>query len=61
MPSTTIKSYKKFLLSYKDASNNIHQVGIYGCDAYDCLILSREFNSYVHDHSRSVVKIQQKF
>ena len=61
MPSTPIKSCKKFVLSYKDSSNNTHQVGFYARDAYDCLILAREFNSYVHDHPRSVVRIQQKF
>ena len=28
---------------------------------HDCLMLAREFNSYVHDHPRSVVRIQQNF
>ena len=61
MPSTPIKSCKKYVLSYKDSSNSTHQLGFYARDAYDCLILAREFNSYVHDHPRSVVRIQQKF
>lgn len=61
MSSTPIKSCKKYVLSYKDSSNSTHQLGFYARDAYDCLILAREFNSYVHDHPRSVVRIQQKF
>ena len=61
MPSTPIKSCNKYLLSYKDSFNNTQQIGIYARDAYDCLMLAREFNSYVHDHPNSVVRIQQKF
>ena len=61
MSSTPIKSCKKYVLSYKDSSNSTHQLGFYARDAYDCLMLAREFNSYVHDHPRSVVRIQQKF
>ncbi len=60
MPFTSIKSCKKYLLSYKDSSNNIHQMGIYAQDAYDCLKLAKEFNSYIHDHPNSVTRIQQK-
>ena len=61
MPSTLIKSCIKNMLSYKDSFNNTNQFGFYARDAYDCLMLAREFNSYVHDHPRSVVRIQQKF
>ena len=61
MSSRYIKSYKKYLLSYKDALNKTHEIGIYAHDAYDCLMLAREFNRYVHDHPNSVVRIQQKF
>ena len=61
MASTPIKSCKKYVLSYKDSSNNMHQVGFYARDAYDCLMLARDFNSYVHDNPRSVVRIQQRF
>jgi len=61
MPSTPIKSCKKYVLSYKDSFNNTHEVGFYALDAYDCLMLAREFNSYVHDHPGSVIRIQQKF
>ncbi len=61
MPSTPIKSCNKYLLSYKDSSNKTQQLGFYAKDAFDCLILAREFNSYVHDHPNSVVRIQQKF
>ncbi len=60
MPSTSIKSCKKYLISYKDSLNNIHQLGIYARDAYDCLTLAREFNTYIHDHPNSVTRIQQK-
>ena len=60
MSSTPIKSCKKYLLSYKDSSNNTHQLGIYARDAYDCLLLAKEFNSYIHDHPNSVTRIQQK-
>ena len=61
MPSTPIKSCKKYILSYKDSLNNIYQVGFYARDAYDCLMLAREFNSYIHDHPSFEVRIQQKF
>ena len=61
MPSIPIKSCNKYLLSYKDSSNNTQQIGIYARDAYDCLNLAKEFNSYLHDHPNSVVRIQQKF
>jgi len=62
MPSTPIKSCNKYVLSYKDSTNKTHKVGFYARDAaYDCLMLAREFNSYVHDNPGSVIKIQQKF
>ncbi len=61
MPSTPIKSCNKYILSYKDSSNTIHQIGIYARDAYDCLILARDFNSYVNKHPNCVTRIQQKF
>ena len=61
MTSTPIKSCKKYLLSYKDFSNNTQQIGIYAKDAYDCLMLARQFNSFINDNPNSVVRIQQKF
>ena len=61
MSSTPIKSCNKYVLSYKDSLNNMHQIGIYAKDAYDCLMLVKESNTYVHDHPNSVVRIQQKF
>ena len=61
MPTTPIKSCNKYVLSYKDSSNKTHEVGFYARDAYDCLMLAREFNSYVHDNPGSVIRIQQKF
>ena len=61
MSSTPIKSCNKYVLSYKDPLNNMQQIGIYAIDAYDCLMLAREFNSYLHKHPNSVVRIQQKF
>ena len=61
MPSTSIKSCKKYVLSYKDSLNKTYKLGFYARVAYDCLMLAREFNSYIHDHPRSVVRIQQKF
>ena len=60
MSSTLIKSCKKYLLSYKDSSNNLHQLGIYATDAYNSLMLAKEFNSYINDHPNSVIRIQQK-
>ncbi len=48
-------------MSYKDSLNNTYQIGFYARDAYERLLLAREFNSYIHDHPRSVVRIQQKF
>ena len=56
-----IKSFKKYLLTYKDSSNKLHQLGIYAHDAYDCLMLAREFNYYVRNHPNAVTRIQQKF
>ncbi len=61
MSSTSIKSCKKYLLSYKDALNNTHQLGIYAPDAYNCLKLAKQFNSFINDHPNSVIRIQQKF
>ena len=61
MPSTPIKSCNKYVLSYKDSSNNTHEVGFYARDAYDCLMLVREFNSYVHENPGSAIRIQQNF
>ena len=61
MPSTPIKSCNKYVLSYKDSTNKIHEVGFYDRDAYDCLMLAREFNTYVNDNPGSVIRIQQKF
>ena len=61
MSSIPIESLKKYLLSYKDSSKKTHELGIYARDAFDCLMLAREFNSYVHDHPYSVIRIQQKF
>ena len=61
MPSTPIKSCNKYVLSYKDSSNKTHELGLYARDAYDCLMLFREFNSYVYDNPGSVIRIQQKF
>ena len=58
MSSTPIKSCKKYLLSYKDSSSNTQQIGIYAKDAYDCLMLARGFNSHVHDHPNSVLRIK---
>ena len=60
MPSTPIKSCNKYLLSYKDSSNYTHEIGIYARDAYDCLMLAREFNSYVHDNPGSVIPVHHR-
>ncbi len=61
MPTTPIKSCKKYVFSYKDSLNNTQQIGIYARDAYDCLMNAREFNSYVYENPNSVVRIQQIF
>ena len=61
MPSTPIKSCNKYILSYKDSTNNTQQLGIYARDAYDCLMLAKAFNSYVHDHPGCVIRIKQKY
>jgi len=61
MPSTPFKSCNKYVLSYKDSSNFLLQMGFYAKDAYECLLLARECNSYIHDHPGSVTRIQQKF
>ena len=60
MSSVSIKSCKKYLLSYKDASNITNELGIYALDAYDCLMLAKQFNSFINDHPNSVIRIQQK-
>ena len=61
MSFSNIKACKKYLLSYKDASNNINQLGIYALDAYDCFMLAKQFNSFINDHPNSATRIQQKF
>ena len=61
MPPAPINSCNKYVLSYKDSSNHTHQVGFYARDAHDCTLLTRELNSYVHDHPGSVIRIEQKF
>ncbi len=61
MPLTLIKSFNKYVMSYIDLSNNTNEVGLYAFDAYDCLNLAKEFNSYVNDHKGSEIRIQQKF
>ena len=61
MSLTPIKTCNKYILSYKDSSNKIHQFGIYARDAYDCLVITKAFNTYIHDHPNSVIRIQQKF
>ena len=61
MSLSSIKSCKKYLLSYKDASNIINQLGFYALDAYDCLMLARQLNSFINDHPNSVIRIKQKF
>ena len=61
MPSAPIKSCNKYLLSYKDSTNNTLHTGFYVHSAYDCLILARELNPYIHDHPGSVIRIQKKF
>ena len=61
MPTTPIQSCNKYVLSYKNSLNHTIQVGFYARDAYHCLMLAREFNSYVYDHPGSVFRIQQKF
>ena len=61
MSTKPIQSCKKYLLSYKDSSNITHKIGFYAKDAYECLILAREFNEYIHNHPNSIIRIQQKF
>ena len=61
MTPAPIKSCKKYLLSYKDTSNNIHQLGIYALDAFECLMIAKEFNSFINDNPSSVTRIKQKF
>ncbi len=61
MHSKPTKSCNKYVLIYEDSLKNTHEVGFYARDAYDCLMLAREFNSYVHEHTGSVIRIQQKF
>ena len=61
MSSTPINSCKKYILSYKDSTNNIHQIGFYALDAYDCLMLAKDSNTYIRDYPNSVVRIQKKY
>ena len=61
MPSTSIKSYNKYSLSYKDSSSNTHQMGFYARDPYHCLKLAKEFNSYIHNHPGSVIRFKKNF
>ena len=59
MSSTHIKNCKKYLLSYKDTSNNTHQLGIYAQDSYACLMLAKQFNSFINDHPNSVTNTKK--
>ncbi len=61
MSTIPINSCKRYLLSYKDSFNNIHQLGIYALDAYDCFMLAKQSNTFINDHPNSVTRIQQKF
>ena len=59
MHAKSIKSFNKYLLSYEDSLNNTQQIGIYARDAYNCLTLARDLNSYVNDHPNSIVRIKK--
>ena len=59
MPSTPIKSCNKYVLSYKDSLNNTHEIGFYARDAYDCLMLAREFISFPKKYNK-LIKIEKK-
>ena len=61
MSTIPIKYCKKYLLSYKDASNNKHKLGIYAQNENDCLMLAKQFNSFINDHPNLVTRIKQKF
>ena len=61
MISKLIKYCKEYLLSYKEIKQYIHHLGIYAQDAYDCLMLAKQFNSFINDHPNSVTRIQKKF
>ena len=56
----TIKSCKKYLLSYKDSSNNTHQLGFYARDTYDCLMLARDLKN-LNDNPSSVLIAKKSF
>ena len=57
---STLKYCKKYLLSYKDTSNNINQLSNYALYAYVCLMLAKQFNSFINNYPNSVTRIQQK-
>ena len=61
MSSTPFKSCKKYLLTYVDSSEKSYEIGFYAKDAYDCLMLAKDFNKYIRNHPNSVKRIQQKF
>ena len=58
MSSTPIKSCNKYVLSYKDVLNNMHQSDFYARDPHDFLMIAGEFNSYGHDYPDSMIRIQ---
>tara|TARA_Y100000589_G_C26812857_1_gene490587 strand:+ start:105 stop:293 length:189 start_codon:yes stop_codon:yes gene_type:complete len=51
----------KYLLSYRDEFNKTYETGFYAKDAYECLILAKEFNEYIRAYPNSVIRIKQKF
>ena len=61
MLSMPINSCKKRLLSYKDSTNTLNQVGFYAFDSYDYVMLANEFNSYIMVNPNSIIRIQEKF
>ena len=60
MSKTLIKSCKKYRVSYKDSSNNLHQLGIFSRDSYNYLMLAKAFYRHINDHPNSVTRIQPK-
>ena len=57
MLSTSTKTSINYVLGLKDYSNNIKQTRTYDNNAYDCMNLFREYDSYIIDHSKLIVQI----
>ena len=57
MSSRPISSCNRYAVSYRDLSNNRHELGFYARDAFEARQLAIEFNKFVREHPNSIDRI----